>query len=190
MSGNRNKKEKPFIVNFIILQAEEFLIEWEGFSIFQCTWEPKTHIPCHILQDYKFGVVSLSEDNIRYVSDQFLSAIQQRLSRRTGAHFYLEIPLSTHRQLFGTDGDLRDFLFNKEDFHKFLFVSNTWDEFIYSKHGEGRRIHFPILVKPQLKWSKLHYNIINDKFVKAPRRPIEYWKIELSTERFVLKTDK
>uniref|UniRef100_A0A8W8JHR6 Chromo domain-containing protein n=1 Tax=Magallana gigas TaxID=29159 RepID=A0A8W8JHR6_MAGGI len=123
-----------------IVDAEEFLIEWEGFSIFQCTWEPKTHIPCHILQDYKVGVVSLSEDNIRYVSDQFLSAIQQRLSRRTGAHFYLEIPLSTHRQLFGTDGDLRDFLFNKEDFHKFLFVSNTWDEFIYSKHDKPKSI--------------------------------------------------
>lgn len=135
-----------------------------------------THIPCHILQDYKVGVVSLSLENVRYVSDQFLSAIQQRLSRRTGAPFYLEIPLSTHRQLFGTDHT--DFLFNKEDFYRFVSVSDTWDEFIYSKHGKGRRIHFPILVKPQLKWSKTHYNIINNKFGKAPRRPIEYWKIE------------
>lgn len=134
------------------------------------------------------GVVSLSLDDIRYVSGQFLSAIQERLSRRTGAHFYLEIPLSTHGQLFGADHT--DFLFKKEYFHRFLFVSNTWDEFIYSKHGEGKRIHFPILIKPQLKWSKTHYNIMNNKFVKAPRRPIEYWKIELSTERFVIKTDK
>lgn len=100
-----------------------------------------------------------------------------------------EIPLSTHRQRYGTDGDHRNFLFNK-DFHRFLFVSNTWDEFIYSNHGEGGRIHFPILVKPQLKWSKPHFNNINDKFVKAPRGPIEYWKIELSTEIFVLKNDK
>lgn len=58
MSEKRNKKEKPFIVNFITLQAEEFLIEWEGFSIFQCTWEPKTQSPCHILQDYKVGIAS------------------------------------------------------------------------------------------------------------------------------------
>lgn len=35
MSEKRNKKEKPFIVNFIFLQAEEFLIEWEGF--FHCS---------------------------------------------------------------------------------------------------------------------------------------------------------
>ena len=117
----------------------------------------------------------------------FLSAPHQRLFRRTGGHFYLEIPLPALHQLFGTERE--NFLFHKEDFGRFHFALEKWDEFIYTKHGEGRRIHFPIFIKPQLKWSKAHFNLKKNKLVKAPRRPIEYWKIESRTERFNLMND-
>lgn len=128
MSGNRNKK-KTFIVNFIILQAEEFLIYWGGFSTFKCAWKPKTHIPCHILQDFNVGQTIKYVENIRYmyVSEQFLSAIQQRMFRRTRAraNFYLEIPLSTHRQLLHRP-------------HIFFSIKNTNTDFsLYQTPGIG-----------------------------------------------------
>ena len=112
------------------IQTEEFLIEWEGHSTHQCTWEPKRHIPEAILNDYKAGAPSLSASAIQHISDQFLSALQQRPSRRTGGHFYLEIPLPVHHQLFGTER--KEFLFHKEDFGRFHFALEKWDEFIYT----------------------------------------------------------
>ena len=84
----------------------------------------------------------------------------------------------------------KNFLFHKEDFGCFHFALEKWDEFIYTKHGEGRRIHFPILIKPQFKWRKAHFNLEkNDKLFKAPGRPFEYWENWLRTNRFNLVND-
>lgn len=64
-----------------LYQSEEFMIDVEDFSAYQFNWEPEPHIPRHIVEDYELGVVSLSSDAIGYISDQFLSALQQ--NRRT-----------------------------------------------------------------------------------------------------------
>ena len=116
--------------SFRNIWRKKILIEWEGHSTHQCTWEPKRHIPEAILNDYKTGAPCLSASAIQHIKDQVLSALQQHLSRWTGGHFYLEIPLPANHQLFGTER--KNFLFHKEDFGRFHFALEKWDEFIYT----------------------------------------------------------
>jgi hypothetical protein len=128
----------------------------------------------------EFHQPTFSDKELQEATDIFLTAVKSRLSRRTGQHFYVEL---SHRLFVYIFGECKKGLFSRNSFSKFLLPTD-WDILVYTKHGEGRRIDFPVSVAPILQWSKKHY-VRNDNgdFLEGTRRPIQLWKIEMATKR-------
>lgn len=167
-----------------ILQVEEFLVQWDGFSSYDCTWEPKHHLPSILVEDFKEPSTPLSRDVLFDVSDKLLTAFHDRLHRRTGPHFYVEFRHDVFNLLFPRNPDN---LFYKCDFSSFIFPTD-WDVVIYSLQGEGRKIKFPIFVKQVLKWSKKQYQVgLNQTLTLCKQRPLEFLKIEIGTSREIIE---
>lgn len=169
-----------YIFYSLIFQIEEYLVKWQNFSLYDCTWEPRSHLPRAVLDD--FSNPTPSQKEIQRASDILLFAVQGRLNQRCGAHFYVDLEHDLFRYFFGvTEQSKRKLYLN--DFSRFSFPDD-WDAFYYSVHGEGRRIDFPILISASIRWSKKRYHITTDNtYQMSKQSPRELWKIEICTKR-------
>ena len=158
-------------------------MKWKDYSTFECTWEPASHLPHWMVREYKEPKNTLERIQVEEVSDTLLVNIQQRLHRRTGPHFYINIRHDVFRCLMP---QRENCLYFKSDFDQFIFP-NGWDVVLYSKQGEGRKINFPMYIKPIVRWTKKQYEMKAGVVVQCNRCPVEYLKVEFSTERHVVE---
>ena len=160
-------------------------MKWEHFSLYECTWEPKYHLPSCITDDFT-NPLTVTESRLQHISDLFLGHTHNRLSQ-SGQQFYIYAELDLFRYLFGETGEVFPNGSRKlylDDFRRLVLPIN-WYKFIYSNKGDGRQIEFPVSIKPVLRWSKKHYlHNKNNTFIIAPRKPVEVWKVEMCTRRY------
>ncbi|CAC5380028.1 CBX3 [Mytilus coruscus] len=131
-------------------RCEEYFLKWVGFSSYECTWEPADHLPAYLIQEFREPTQPLPPIQLQDVSDNILTAFQDRLHRRTGSHFYIEIKHNIFRNILKAKPDN---LYMKSVFDNLLFP-HGWHVVFYSNQMEGMRIKFPVYVKPILRWSK------------------------------------
>ena len=97
--------------------------------------------------------------------------------------FYIDMELDIWRFVSYNKGTLSKhrghFLFQKDDFTKFKYLSQHWWYFL-NEHGEGFAIDLPIKTKPVLSWSPAHYFNKDRLLCKAPRLPLEKLCIEIA----------
>lgn len=151
----------------------EYLLKWDGYSLYLTTWEPEEHIPTEIVQSVDQPIVPKSL--IESGRDDFLSACQVRLGQRTSNHFYICTQLHLFRYLFQNKGFTSAHgvkLYQKGDF-ELLELPNNWDKLMYSEKGDEQQISVPVEMELVIKWSRKHYILESRKLVGGPRRPIE-----------------
>jgi hypothetical protein len=154
-------------------------VKWANYSAFNCTWEPERYLSSDIVQEFKCP--STPPPGLADARDEFLLACHSRLCQRTSNHFYSNLHHEIFRYVLSGKSIINDSgitLFSKEDFSLFNLTEN-WEKIIYTDKGEGRNIHFPVSLKPVLRWSKRHYVCSDGKLTDAPRMPVEHLKVIL-----------
>ena len=154
-------------------------MKWANYSAFNCTWEPERYLSSDIVQEFKCP--STPPPGLADARDEFLLACHSRLCQRTSNHFYSNLHHEIFRYVLSGKSIINDSgitLFSKEDFSLFNLTEN-WEKIIYTDKGEGRNIHFPVSLKPVLRWSKRHYVCSDGKLTDAPRMPVEHLKVIL-----------
>ena len=73
-----------------------------------------------------------------------------------------------------------NFLYEKGDFSRLTMLPSDW-WYYCNRHGEGRKIDFPLKAKSVLHWSAKKYIFNGAELVEGPRLPIE--KISVSFAR-------
>ncbi len=84
----------------IILQGPLFLVKWDGYNKQDCTWEPESHIPANVIQDFLTPPVGVAR--LRTASEIFECAILKRLSSKQ-THISVNFDLDIFRHVFETD---------------------------------------------------------------------------------------
>lgn len=64
-----------------IFQEYEYLVKWDVYSAFSCTWEPEEHLPTAVIRNFMRPTVR--PRGIEEAADELLAACQ-----RTANHFY------------------------------------------------------------------------------------------------------
>ncbi|CAC5407718.1 CDY [Mytilus coruscus] len=156
----------------------EYMVNWENYFAYSCTWEPEQNLPNNIIHEFNFP--SSPQPGIAVTSHDFTSACHSRLSQRTANHFYISFHHDIFRFLFGGKGIVskgRDTLYTRFDFETFDLPQN-WHKLVYTEKGEGRQIVFPIALHPVLRWSRKHFVFDCEGSLKeAPIMPIELLKV-------------
>jgi len=80
-------------------------VKWEHFSLYECTWEPKCHLPSCITDDFT-NPLTVTESRLQHISDLFLEHTHKRLSQRSVQQFYIYAELDLFRYLFGETGEV------------------------------------------------------------------------------------
>jgi hypothetical protein len=90
---------------YLIISFLEYLVKWEHFSLYECAWEPKCHLPSCIIDDYT-NPLTVTESRLQHISDLFLEHTHKRLSQRSVQQFYIYAELDLFRYLFGETGEV------------------------------------------------------------------------------------
>ena len=85
------------------LQEKEYLVKWENYSSYECTWEPEHHLSQELTK--QFDKPNVTTGQIIDASDIFFEALQRRLSQRVGHHFFIQVNHEMFRFFFETQGE-------------------------------------------------------------------------------------
>ncbi|CAC5380013.1 unnamed protein product [Mytilus coruscus] len=130
-------------------RCEEYLVKWVGFSFYECTWEP-ADLPACLIPEFREPTQPLPQNLLQDVSDNILAAFQDRLHRRTGLHFCIEIKHNIFRNISKAKPDC---LYMKSDFDNLLFP-NGWDVVFYSNQGKALNNYIENLQSPLVNKGK------------------------------------
>lgn len=130
-----------------IFQEPEFLVKWKDFHKFDCTWEPDSHIPRHLANDY------LSPDIEKCRLDCFAREIERAVharlkSKNPVSHIYVD--LDVYRSCFGDQTKLCTL----EDFQCLDLMDNWY--YIMRENGSGIKLKFPVRLRPKLLERKVY----------------------------------
>ena len=147
-------------------------MKWKDFSVWDATWEPTSHLPTHVIDNYVPTVVD--SDRLRPFADSLERAVQSRLKCRNPA-FSMFVDIDLLRHVFG---DVSSKLCHIEDFNKLNLPSNWY--YILHKDGTGRKLKFPVKVSIRLYFRTMYVKI-GDQLVKK-LKPVERLNCYSATE--------
>ena len=168
-----------YIVERIVAKRQrqnstEYLVNWAGYRPEEATWEPTTHIPAWLLEDFE---KPCQDEALIYDCRERLSLTFERgLKARLVADFNIEMKHAVFRALFpmikpALSSSWQEI--TEEDFRRAEFQRQL--EQIVSRTGLRRKIVFPILVQLSLGRSP---TLFDDNGQKAATRRVERVRLE------------
>ena len=122
------------------------MVKWEGYHASDCTWEPESHLPAVVVNNYI--PTEVDAQRIKAVSDAFERTIQSRLKSKN-PRSVIHMDFDIFRYLFGEKAklcELRDF--------EFLNLPDNW-YYRLNNDGSGRKIKFPVRLSIRLCMRKI-----------------------------------
>ncbi|XP_028405214.1 uncharacterized protein LOC114527709 [Dendronephthya gigantea] len=167
----------------LLKQDYSYLIKWAGWPLDGCTWEPSAHLPESLLRGYdRPPKPSLSR--LESTARAFACGILHLLKSKAMGCGYIDLDLDCWRYITqgkGTPSEHRGHvLYNKSDFSRLPMLPPDW-WYYFNQHGEGKKVDFPMKIKPIIGWSSKKYVFNGKKIVPGKRFPIE--KISVSFAR-------
>ena len=130
-----------------IFQGPEYLVQWSGYSLTECSWEPENNLPRYLVDN--FYQPPVDESRVKVFSRHFEDAIQRRLCSRNNK-VVIQFDCDVYRYMFG---DNESGIFFQEHFSK-LFLTDSWCKFLRPS-GTGKQITFPIRLQSKLRLRKV-----------------------------------
>lgn len=134
--------------DLLFLQGYEYLVCWEGYTIYECTWEPEKHLPQTVVSN--FVPSNIVPSRLNEFSASFERTVQTRLRCRNPKSVIF-VDFDIFRHVFGPENTVLCYL---DDFKK-LNLSDHWF-YILKKDGSGRKIKFPIKLSIRMSIRKIY----------------------------------
>ena len=151
----------------VLFQNFQYLEKWQGFDNANCTWEPKHHLPDHVISNYV--PTQVGEHRLKHFSAAFERAVYGRLKSKNPV-LSVFVELDVFRYIFG---DVSTKLCDLNDF-KSLNLSENW-YYNLNSDGTGKKIKFPIKVSARLTMRKIY--VKNEDKLVQKTLPIEKCRV-------------
>ncbi|CAG2219781.1 unnamed protein product [Mytilus edulis] len=126
-----------------------YMVKWEGYSVYECSWEPEAHLNQVLLNT--FYTPEIDDSRLALSARNFELAIQQRLRGKHNT-VIIRFDLDVFRHCFGIENSY--ILQSVDDFEK-LPLHKNW-HYNLNASGRGLKIAFPLTVKPKLHMKKVY----------------------------------
>ncbi|XP_028404815.1 uncharacterized protein LOC114527383 [Dendronephthya gigantea] len=184
-----HKQRKIYKVERIISkrqgkEGDEYLVKWENWPSWTCSWEPAGHLNDCAIRSYTEP--NITKSRLDAAAATFVEAVLGILkSKSCRANFITKVPIDNDiiRYVFrnkGISASAGYMLYEKEDFSRFC-LPPFWDYYL-DELGQGVAVDFPVKLKPILKFHPKRYIVGNKGALeKGPLIPLE--KISMSVNR-------
>jgi hypothetical protein len=173
----------------IIFQNYKYLVDWQGYSLSNASWQPQENLTDDVVAGYEKPSI-IDSDRLNSAVVNFHVGFQKRLRFNGSAPFEISCPLDVFRNFFGGKGQpspLRGYKhYLCEDFSE-LSLPNNW-HYLVDYTGVGRRLVFPVLMKSSLSFTKKNFSRTDDGTIiqDGDQMPVEKIMIRLCTDAFKL----
>ncbi|KAG1679376.1 hypothetical protein GQR58_012951 [Nymphon striatum] len=174
-------------------QFEDFhyLVEWEGWPLDACSFEPAQNITIDLLDNYSRPNVApkLRQEAL----DSLYLGFQKHLKSKGNEEqpFEVSIRLDVFRSIFGhfapEASTIRGYqAYTKENIND-IGLRNSWN-YLVNQHYCGKCLVFPILIKPVVVWSAKNFELQADGTITDVKPlPAEKLLIRCCTDAYKLK---
>ena len=151
-------------------------MKWEGYANNSASWEPEKFLTPDLIAGYaRPDVSTVRLDSARNTLTLTIESILRGQGNKA-APYSVPLDLDIYRYLVKDiplrPGGIQGYrAFELIDMEKFN-LPEGW-QYVLNSYGVGRRVCFPILMKPELKWSVRKYYKTDFGFQEVPRHPVE-----------------
>ncbi|KAG1679377.1 hypothetical protein GQR58_012951 [Nymphon striatum] len=168
-----------------------YLVEWEGWPLDACSFEPAQNITIDLLDNYSRPNVApkLRQEAL----DSLYLGFQKHLKSKGNEEqpFEVSIRLDVFRSIFGhfapEASTIRGYqAYTKENIND-IGLRNSWN-YLVNQHYCGKCLVFPILIKPVVVWSAKNFELQADGTITDVKPlPAEKLLIRCCTDAYKLK---
>ncbi|KAK3738195.1 hypothetical protein QZH41_012779, partial [Actinostola sp. cb2023] len=162
----------------------EYLIKWQNYSSYECSWEDESHLTLDLISS--FGKPFISQNRLQEGIDSLLYNLCVKLKAKSRSPHTFCFQHDVFRNLFSGKGNVsRDgkaMMMINNDFQHLPFPP-AWGQSL-DKNGDGVAIQFPIRMQLHLSWSPRLTAFQDGKLVTKPRMPLEKLSVQFVRQPF------
>lgn len=150
----------------------EYLVVWSDYPTYEASWQPSSNLTEELISNFEEPKVS--EELVKLTREQLIQCFHHIVTGRSneGGFTSVSVRLDVLRKITSKCSKVPSPAFKgyievtEEDFDRMNIGHKTY----LNKHYYGRKLVFPVLMKPSVTWTK--ENFVNGRFIRYPEEKV------------------